>query len=205
MPDGYLWSKSGDPDPVTERLERLLSRYRHSGRPAPARPPGVTSWRPWALAACLALTLSSMWVVSRGTGVRWTLEAGRDRARSVGSGEWIETGPEAATLRLSGSDEIRIEPNSRLRVDNTRQFSRRLRMERGVVKLHMPATVIFEGRRLPASYANFYIANKLVLVPTFNDPNDRVALATLARLFPGREVCGIHAVHCLTQQQPAAG
>jgi agmatine deiminase len=83
-----------------------------------------------------------------------------------------------------------------------------------VVKLPMPAPVIFEGRRLPASYANFYIANKLVLVPTFNDPNDRVALATLARLFPGREVCGIHAgdlvwglgtLHCMTQQQPAAG
>ncbi len=83
-----------------------------------------------------------------------------------------------------------------------------------VVKLPMPAPVIFEGRRLPASYANFYIANKLVLVPTFNDPNDRIALATLARLFPGREVCGIHAVdlvwglgtlHCMTQQQPPAG
>ena len=81
-----------------------------------------------------------------------------------------------------------------------------------VVKLPMPAPVVFDGRRLPASYANFYIANKVVLVPTFNDPADRVALAALARLFPGREVAGIHAVdlvwglgtlHCLTQQQPA--
>jgi len=81
-----------------------------------------------------------------------------------------------------------------------------------VVKLPMPEPVEFEGRRLPASYANFYIANRLVLVPTFNDPADRVALETLVRLFPDRQVVGIHAVdlvwglgtlHCMTQQQPA--
>jgi agmatine deiminase len=83
-----------------------------------------------------------------------------------------------------------------------------------VVELPMPRPVVFEGTRLPASYANFYIANGLVLVPTFNDPADREALATLAACFPGREVVGIHAVdlvwglgtlHCLTQQQPAFG
>ena len=81
-----------------------------------------------------------------------------------------------------------------------------------IVKLPMPAPVFFEGQRLPASYANFYIANSLVLVPTFNDPNDRHALNTLARCFPDREVVGIHAVdlvwglgtlHCMTQQEPA--
>jgi agmatine deiminase len=81
-----------------------------------------------------------------------------------------------------------------------------------VVKLPMPAPLSFDGQRLPASYANFYVANGLVLVPTFNDPNDRVALNTLARLFPDREVCGINctelilglgALHCMTQQQPA--
>ena len=80
-----------------------------------------------------------------------------------------------------------------------------------VVKLPMPAPVWFNGQRLPASYANFYIANDLVLVPTFNDPADRVALATLAKCFPKHEVCGIHAVdlvwglgtlHCMTQQEP---
>jgi agmatine deiminase len=80
-----------------------------------------------------------------------------------------------------------------------------------VVKLPMPRPLVFTGQRLPASYANFYIANGLVLVPTFNDPNDRVALATLARLFPDREVTGINcteliwglgALHCMTQQQP---
>jgi agmatine deiminase len=81
-----------------------------------------------------------------------------------------------------------------------------------VVALPMPAPLFFDGRRLPASYANFYIANGVVLVPTFNDARDRVALGRLAELFPDREVVGIHAVelvwglgtlHCLTQQQPA--
>jgi agmatine deiminase len=80
-----------------------------------------------------------------------------------------------------------------------------------VVPLPMPRPLGFDGQRLPASYANFYIANDRVLVPTFNDPNDRRALGTLAELFPGRTVLGIHAVdlvwglgtlHCLTQQEP---
>jgi agmatine deiminase len=81
-----------------------------------------------------------------------------------------------------------------------------------VVELPMPEPVYFDEQRLPASYANFYIANGLVLVPTFNDPNDRVALNTLAELFPDRRVIGIGAadlvlglgtLHCMTQQQPA--
>jgi agmatine deiminase len=81
-----------------------------------------------------------------------------------------------------------------------------------VVKLPFPRAVTMGGERLPASYANFYIANGVVLVPTFNDPNDRVALNALADLFPNRQVVGVHAVdlvwgfgtlHCLTQQQPA--
>jgi agmatine deiminase len=80
-----------------------------------------------------------------------------------------------------------------------------------VVDLPMPAPLYFDGRRLPASYANFYIANAAVLVPTFNDPADRVALGILAELMPDRPVLGIHAVdlvwglgtlHCLTQQEP---
>jgi agmatine deiminase len=82
-----------------------------------------------------------------------------------------------------------------------------------VVELPLPRPVVFDGQRLPASYANFYIANGLVLVPTFQDPNDRVALNTLAEVFPGREVIGIHCVdlvwglgtlHCMSQQQPAS-
>ncbi len=80
-----------------------------------------------------------------------------------------------------------------------------------VVTLPMPAPVFLDGQRLPASYANFYIANGLVLVPTFNDPADRIALNTLAELFPDRQIVGIHCLdlvlglgtlHCLSQQQP---
>ena len=91
-----------------------------------------------------------------------------------------------------------------------------MRLEDGsaveVVDLPMPAPVVFRGQRLPASYANFYVANGAVLVPTFNDPNDRIALGILSGLFRDRPVVGIHAVdlvwgfgtlHCLTQQQPA--
>jgi agmatine deiminase len=81
-----------------------------------------------------------------------------------------------------------------------------------IVELPMPSPVIFERRRLPASYSNFYIANGPVLVPVFNDPNDRIALDILADLFPDREIVGIYsgdliwgfgAMHCMTQQQPA--
>ena len=81
-----------------------------------------------------------------------------------------------------------------------------------VVGLPMPATVIFKNQRLPASYANFYISNYAVLVPTFNDPNDRIALGILSEFFPERKVIGIHSVdlvwglgtlHCLTKEQPA--
>jgi agmatine deiminase len=80
-----------------------------------------------------------------------------------------------------------------------------------VISLPMPTPLYLDGQRVPASYANFYICNTSVLVPTFNDPNDRIALGILAELFPDREVVGIHAVdlvwglgtiHCLSQQQP---
>jgi agmatine deiminase len=83
-----------------------------------------------------------------------------------------------------------------------------------VETLPMPAPVYFDGFRLPASYANFYIANRVVLVPTFNDANDRVALNLLGKHFSGREVVGINCrdlvlglgtIHCMTQQEPAAG
>jgi agmatine deiminase len=81
-----------------------------------------------------------------------------------------------------------------------------------IVELPMPGPVVFESRRLPASYANFYIANGIVLVPVFNDPNDRIALNTLAALFSTREVVpvysgdliwGLGTLHCMTQQQPS--
>ena len=80
-------------------------------------------------------------------------------------------------------------------------------------ELPMPEPVCFRGERLPASYANFYVANGVVLVPTFNDPADRIALGILSELFPSRRVVGVHCrdlvlglgtLHCSTQQQPAA-
>jgi len=80
-----------------------------------------------------------------------------------------------------------------------------------VVYLPMPEALTMNGQRLPASYANFYISNAAVIVPTFNDPSDRAALGILAELFPGRSVVGIHCgdlvwglgtLHCLTQQEP---
>ena len=79
-----------------------------------------------------------------------------------------------------------------------------------VIRLPMPAPIVFDGQRLPASYANFYVGNSAVLVPTFNDPSDREALGILAELFPGRRVVGIHStdfvlglgtIHCSTQQE----
>jgi agmatine deiminase len=101
-----------------------------------------------------------------------------------------------------------LQENVKLLKTMTDQDGNKLR----VVPLPMPEPVYFAGQRLPASYANFYIANRLVLVPVFNDPNDRVALNTLAKLFPDREVVGIYCgdlvlglgtLHCMTQQQIA--
>jgi len=107
------------------------------------------------------------------------------------------------------------DPNHRVLEEN-RERLEGMRLENGgrleVIRLPMPAPLYFDGLRLPASYANFYIGNAAVLVPTFNDPDDRLALGTLAEAFSDRPVVGIHAVdlvlglgtlHCLTQQQPA--
>jgi agmatine deiminase len=119
------------------------------------------------------------------------------------------------TVVLCREDDPR-DANYRALAENRERLAG-MRLEDGssleVVELPMPEPLYFNGRRLPASYANFYIANAAVLVPTFNDPRDRVALGTLGDLFADRPVIGIHAVdlvwglgtlHCLTQQQPAA-
>ena len=102
-----------------------------------------------------------------------------------------------------------------------RQNLRRLKTARdqsggslNIVEVPMPRPIVFEGRRLPASYANFYIANGIVLLPVFNDPNDRIALNILSELFSGREIVPIYSgdlvwgfgtMHCMTQQQPSGG
>lgn len=121
-------------------------------------------------------------------------------------------GPRTVVLCQEGDSR---DPNHRPLAEN-RERLQGMRLEDGsrieVVSLPMPAPLYLDGQRLPASYANFYIANAAVLVPTFNDPKDRVALGTLAELFPDRPVVGIHAVdlvwglgtlHCLTREQPA--
>jgi len=106
----------------------------------------------------------------------------------------------------------RSDPNYEPLRDNLRRLRARRDLE--VVTIPMPAPLYFNRQRVPASYANFYIANKAVLVPTFHDPNDRLALNILAHLFPTRQVIGIHSVdliwglgslHCLTQQEPVVG
>ena len=113
-----------------------------------------------------------------------------------------------------------VEPNSKdTNHAPLRENLRRLQSARDqdgkqltVVEIPMPQAVSFESRRLPASYANFYIANGVVLVPVFNRPNDGIALNTLAELFPSRDIVPIYsgdfiwgfgAMHCMTQQQPA--
>ncbi len=89
----------------------------------------------------------------------------------------------------------------------TDQDGKALRVE----TLPMPGAVEFNGQRLPASYANFYIANRIVLVPAFADKNDIPALNIISKLFPSREIIGIPCrdlvlglgtLHCMTQQQP---
>jgi agmatine deiminase len=112
---------------------------------------------------------------------------------------------------LAYEDDPADAENHRRSVDNLERLQLAGGRALKIVKLPFPRAVTMRGERLPASYANFYIANGVVLVPTFNDPSDRVALNALAELMPDRQVVGIHAVdlvwgygtlHCLTQQQP---
>jgi agmatine deiminase len=120
----------------------------------------------------------------------------------------------ADTIVLAVEDDPADENHARS-IDNLKRLAHAARDSSHplrIVRLPFPRPVVMNGERLPASYANFYVANGLVLVPTFNDPKDRVALTTLAELMPGRQVVGIHAVdlvwglgtlHCLTQQEAA--
>jgi agmatine deiminase len=120
----------------------------------------------------------------------------------------------ADTIVVAVEEDPRDENHERS-TDNLKRLehaARDLHRPLRIVTLPFPQPVVMDGERLPASYANFYIANGVVLVPTFNDPNDRLALNTLASVMPTRDVVGIHAVdlvwglgtlHCLTQQEPA--
>jgi agmatine deiminase len=119
--------------------------------------------------------------------------------------------PDAVVLAYEEDPE---DENHRRSVDNLRRLELAGGNENAfrITRIPYPRAVEMAGERLPASYANFYMANGVVLVPTFNDANDRVALNALAQLRPDRQVVGIHSVdlvwglgtlHCLTQQQPA--
>ena len=127
-----------------------------------------------------------------------------DLARFVAPGRVL-----LCSERDSGDENYALLQENRERLEAARDAQGR-KLE--VIALPMPSPLGFEGRRLPASYANFYLANDVVLMPTFNDAKDRVALGLLGELFPSREVIGIHAVdlvwglgtlHCMTQQEPA--
>jgi len=126
---------------------------------------------------------------------------------------------EAAQGRYQAVDWVLASPMEdtvdRTRAEENRERLEGARLEDGsrpdLVRLPMPSPVRFDGQRLPASYANFYICNAAVLVPTFNDPQDRHAQGILAELIPDRPVVGIHALdlvwglgtlHCLSQQEP---
>jgi agmatine deiminase len=121
-------------------------------------------------------------------------------------------GPDTVVLAL---EEDPADENHLRSKDNLRRLEAASRAlgdgQLRVVTLPFPRPVIMNGERLPASYANFYIANGVVIVPTFNDPHDRLALNILANVMPGYRIVGIHAVdlvwglgtiHCLTQQEP---
>ncbi len=171
--------------------------------PVQARNPGLS---PEELERALAGFLGARHILWLGRGI-----AGDDTHGHVDDVARF-TGPSTVVAAV---EHDKSDPNYEPLRDNLERL-RHMRDQDGnplrVVPLPMPEPVIFDGRRLPASYANFYIANGLVLVPTFNDPRDRQALATLSRLFPERQVVGIYcrdlvlglgAIHCLTQQQPA--
>jgi agmatine deiminase len=121
----------------------------------------------------------------------------------------------APTTVVTMVESNRKDPNHKPLSDNLRRLRAATDQDGQpltIVEIPMPRPVIFENRRLPASYANFYIANAIILVPVFNDPLDRIALNTLAELFPTRQIIpiysgdlvwGLGTLHCMTQQQPA--
>ena len=169
-----------------------------------ARNPGLTRT---ALESALGEALGVRKVLWLGRGIAGDDTHGHidDVCRFVAPGVVVlcaETDPHDANYQLLAENRERLE--------TARDAAGR---KLDVVELPMPSPIVFDGVRVPASYANFYVANGRVLVPVFNDPRDRDALGILAELFPDREITpiycgdliwGLGTIHCMTQQEPAA-
>lgn len=231
------WAKYDDwrhdrrvPDMAARRLRKPLFHARHQGRDFVLEGGGIdVNGRGTLLTTEECYLDPRVQVRNPGLG-RIEIEAALEAYLGVTNVCWLAAGPVGDDTH-GHIDDIgrfvnprtvvliretnRRDPNYRPLAENWDRIQD-LRLEDGskpdVVPLPMPAPLYFDGERLPASYANFYIANAAVIVPTFNDPQDRIALGTLGELFPDRPVVGIHAVdlvlgfgtlHCLTQQQPA--
>lgn len=231
------WAKYDDwqrdrkvPVMAARRLRQRLFRAEHQGKAFVLEGGGIdVNGRGTLLTTAQCYLDPKIQVRNPGLGRR-EIETTLERYLGVTNVFWLAAGPEGDDTHGHIDDVGRfVNPRTVVLVRETNRRDvnyrplaenweriRDLRLEDGskpeVVPLPMPGPVGFAGRRLPASYANFYISNAAVLVPTFNDPQDRVALGTLADLLPDRPVLGIHAVdlvlgsgtvHCLTQQQPA--
>jgi agmatine deiminase len=230
------WAKYRDwdkdrrvPETAARRLKKRLFRAEHGGRPFVIEGGGIeVNGRGTLLTTEECYLDPNVQVRNPGLG-RPEIEGVLQRYLGVTNVQWLVAGPvgddthghiddicrfvDRRTLVLI-REKNRRDVNYRALAENWERIQD-VRLEDGskpeVISLPMPAPLYFDGERLPASYANFYIANAAVLVPTFNDPQDRVALGILGELSRDRPVVGIHAVdlvlgygtlHCLTQQQP---
>lgn len=217
------------PEAAARRLGVPLFHAQHEGRPVTVEGGGVeVNGRGTLLSTEECYLHPKIQVRNPGLG-RKELEAALKSYLGVSNIFWLAKGPNGDdthghiddVCRFTDARTVVLVREKRRRDANYRPLAENwdriqdLRLEDGsrprVVELPMPAPLYFDGVRLPASYANFYICNAAVMVPTFNDANDRVALGILGELFPDRPVVGIHSVdlvwgfgslHCLTQQQP---
>ncbi len=217
------------PEMAARRLKKRLIRAQYRGRPFVIEGGGIeVNGRGTLLTTEECYLHPTVQVRNPGLG-RKEIEGVLDQYLGAKNVFWLAAGPEGDDTHGHIDDVCRfVDRRTVVLIRETHRRDRNygslsenweriqdLRLENGskpeVVSLPMPAPLYFGGQRLPASYANFYIANAAVLVPTFNDPQDRVALGILGELFRGRPVVGIHAVdlvlgfgtlHCLTQQEP---
>lgn len=225
------WEKDRQvPDTAARRLRKKLFHAQHSGKPFVIEGGGIeVNGRGTLLTTEECYLDPKVQVRNPGLG-RAEIEDTLKHYLGVTNVLWLRNGPVGDDTHGHIDDICRFVNRNRLvliKETNRKDVNYRplaenweriqdLRLEDGtkpeVIPLPMPAPLYYHGERLPASYANFYIGNAAVIVPTFNDPNDRVALGTLGELFRDRPVVGIHAVdlvlgfgslHCLTQQQPA--